>query len=127
MRSTIGFVCAVSMAAGLIAACNKAGSGTGDASPADLSYADASDVSSSEAPSDVGLGADEVMESDGHDSRTGVCGCGLAPLCGQSCKGPCGCCPCADGDTLEINGETYHCSADMTCFEQASSVDASGN
>lgn len=36
-------------------------------------------------------------------------GCGAPPVCTEGCGAPCGCCPCADGDTEVVNGTTYVC------------------
>lgn len=33
-------------------------------------------------------------------------GCGAAPICGQACDAPCGCCPCTDGEEM---GTGYVC------------------
>lgn len=36
-------------------------------------------------------------------------GCAMPPLCATRCKEPCGCCPCADGQSQTINGAQYVC------------------
>lgn len=38
-----------------------------------------------------------------------VVGCGPAPICGQACSAPCGCCPCNNGDTISQDGGTLVC------------------
>ncbi len=62
------------------------------------------------------------------DTGRGVCGCGIAPICGQACESACGCCPCNPGDPTEtrtVGGVTYHCSDTGLCYEPVPGPDAS--
>src|SRR5262245_17886406 len=36
-------------------------------------------------------------------------GCGQAPVCGQPCGAPCGCCGCPDGQHQQIGGIDHTC------------------
>jgi hypothetical protein len=127
MRSTIRIASFISiLASSLSPACSKTSSGVGDASTSDGASGEVSDLASPEAPSEVGPVTEGGAGSDAPDARTGVCGCARAPLCGQTCQGPCGCCPCAAGETLESGGSTYLCSTDLTCFDRMAAGDASG-
>lgn len=36
-------------------------------------------------------------------------GCARAPLCGEECTEPCGCCPCDEAETFDERGVRYTC------------------
>src|SRR5258708_2420676 len=52
------------------------------------------------------------------DSGPGRCGCDQAPICGQSCNGPCGCCGCIAGEVLMVGTDVFRCSANMLCYQR---------
>lgn len=43
-------------------------------------------------------------------------GCGPPPICGQACSEVCGCCHCAAGEMVIMNGQTYQCADDGACY-----------
>jgi hypothetical protein len=76
---------------------------------------------------------DNCLPEAGPPPPTVTCGgCALAPLCGQACSDPCGCCDCSVGETGSFNGVTlvcqYQCTdtdagpvcGDSTCYGPAS-------
>lgn len=74
----------------------------------------------------AGLAAGLLLQGcgeDGSDVDCSTAGCALAPVCGQGCDAPCGCCPCVEGDTVDIGGELHACTADG-CYAPSPQVDA---
>lgn len=56
---------------------------------------------------DAGPGSDAGQSDSGIDCS--VIGCGAPTTCGQACSEPCGCCPCAEGQEIDVGGTTYVC------------------
>jgi hypothetical protein len=54
--------------------------------------------------------------NDGTVIDCSIVGCSAPPLCVTGCQAPCGCCPCAIGETREIQGVQRIC-GDQGCFE----------
>ncbi len=107
------------------------GCGGGDA-PAGTDSGVARDLGS-DADSDSGTGTDSGADIDsGNDTDSGIAtdsgtatdsggatdsgidcstiGCGAPVVCGVACDAPCGCCPCADGEVVTLDGASYVCS-----------------
>jgi hypothetical protein len=67
---------------------------------------------------------DAEMDATASDSGPGVCGCALAPVCGESCHGPCGCCGCMAGDVRMVGSDVLVCNETMGCYQPLTSSDA---
>lgn len=67
---------------------------------------------------------DAEREASASDSGPGVCGCALAPLCGESCQDPCPCCGCMAGDVRMVGSDVLVCNQAMSCFQRVADASA---
>jgi len=106
---------------GIADAFGLAVAGCGTIPVADESAADSAVVDgqgTADVPRDAGT------EATASDSGRGVCGCALAPVCGESCQGPCGCCGCTAGDVRMVGSDVLVCNQTMGCYQPLTSSDA---
>lgn len=64
-------------------------------------------------PAPLDGGAPDVSD----DVDCSVVGCGPPPICGMACGEVCGCCNCAAGEMITVEGKNYKCTADGACYE----------
>jgi hypothetical protein len=64
-------------------------------------------------PAALDGGAPDVSD----DVDCSLVGCGPPPICSVGCGEVCGCCGCAPGEMVTMEGKTYQCKADGACYE----------
>jgi hypothetical protein len=67
---------------------------------------------------------DAEREAAASDSGPGVCGCALAPVCGESCQETCPCCGCMAGDVRMVGSDVLVCNQAMSCFQRVADASA---